>query len=303
MVGFLERHEGFSFRKEGKYYRSVEHNSLIIGRDRKKWWWNSQDVKGTTAIDYLMRVDGMAFPQAVHYLNGDSGRAFLPSVVQEQPEIIFSPPQRTSMPPQRLLDYLCGQRLLDRGIVADLIKRGLIYQDVQNNAVFIGRDEQGKICYACLRGTGGTRFRMDVEGSKKDYSFSLEGTGRDCVSVFESPIDMLSACTLLNEITGNQNAWKRLCAVSLAGNSDVALAHYLSVHPEVKAIYTCLDNDEGGVKGAKAMKEKYSAMGYAVKDKRPHFKDYNEELKAVMSVREAVRTVPRTSIQLHQERA
>lgn len=65
----------------------------------------------------------------------------------------------------------------------------LLYEDaVHHNCVFVGRDAQGVMRHAHLRGTAsrGKPFRQTVEGSDARYSFHYAG-GSSSLYVFESP--------------------------------------------------------------------------------------------------------------------
>ena len=156
-----------------------------------------------------------------------------------------------------------------------------IYQDKNNNVVFVGFDEESQAKFACVRGTLSDKsFRGDCKGSDKQYSFSIDGTNKTKLYIFESPIDLLSHATLANKVVKNERAWTVHNRLSLAGTTDVALEHYLTAHPDIKELVFCLDNDEAGIKATAEHKEKYQAKGYIVTNFPPHKKDYNEDLTA-----------------------
>ena len=49
-----------------------------------------------------------------------------------------------------------------------------------HNAVFVGRDEQGKVRHLHARGTlTGSHFRQTLPGSEKEYSFHWPGRQRE----------------------------------------------------------------------------------------------------------------------------
>lgn len=75
-----------------------------------------------------------------------------------------------------------GWRYLNqRGIRDDVLdyclQIGILYESAPyHNAVFVGMDEQGQAKYAFLRGiydNRGKNFRMEQEGSEKQYSFCV----------------------------------------------------------------------------------------------------------------------------------
>ncbi len=76
---------------------------------------------------------------------------------------------------KRACDYLTG-RGIDREIIDFAIAQGILYESaIHHNAVFVGRDYGGTPAYAALRGTGNSKFRGEVTGSKKMFSFRVEG--------------------------------------------------------------------------------------------------------------------------------
>ena len=52
----------------GEVYCTAEHDSLKISRG--KWYWWSQNIGGSTALDYLIKVKGYKLPEAVAAING-----------------------------------------------------------------------------------------------------------------------------------------------------------------------------------------------------------------------------------------
>ena len=114
--------------------------------------------------------------------------------------------------------------------------------------VVIGKDESGKIKFACMRGIY-EQVKKDVDGSDKAFSFCLppEKPHSSQVAVFEAPIDALSHATL-QELDGwNWNGYR----LSLGGTSHVALIAFLERHPEIRRVDLYLDYDYAGVKNAR----------------------------------------------------
>jgi hypothetical protein len=62
---FLRRYMGFDFTSKGGEYRCNEHPSLSIKADRLTWFWHSRGVGGRGALDFLMKIEGMAFRDAM----------------------------------------------------------------------------------------------------------------------------------------------------------------------------------------------------------------------------------------------
>ena len=52
-------------------YKLKSHDSLKLSNG--KWFWWSHNIGGSTALDYLIRVKGIALPQAVLLLSKECG--------------------------------------------------------------------------------------------------------------------------------------------------------------------------------------------------------------------------------------
>ncbi|GHU51880.1 hypothetical protein AGMMS49975_06580 [Clostridia bacterium] len=268
ILDFLSEHCGYSFKQKGRDFSCEHHDSLVIKEDKKRWFWNSKQVGGANALDYLMKIEGANFTEAatvVAKFNNEtpqikSGKSVQKSAskVAETAHGTLVLPEHTNAKYSRLFAYLCQTRGIDKGIVADLIKQDKLYQDKKGNAVFVGFDENNEAKFACVRGTStDKRFRGDCAGSDKRYAFTLNGTNSEKLYVFESPIDALSHATLANIKSGDKDAWKEHSRLTLDGTSAVALEHYLSKNPQVKELVFCLDNDEAGRTALANFKEMY----------------------------------------------
>jgi len=264
-------------------YCTREHDSLKISKG--KWNWFSRRIGGKTALDYLIKVQGLSFTQAVETLVGQA--AVLPPVSHAAPKP--APPRKLLMPElnsnnEVVLNYLMGRGI--HPVILDFcLEHKLLFETKQyHNALFAGYDQEGKVRYAALRGTMGN-FKGEVTGSDKHYSFSISASqesGR--LHLFESAIDLLSYATLM---LGRGWDWQKDNMLSLAGVYQtkrenvvpIALSRYLQEHPNIHTLQLHLDNDEVG-RGAAA-----GIMGglqdrYKVLDQPPaNGKDVNELLQ------------------------
>ena len=66
----------------GNTYCTREHDSLRISNG--KWYWFSQDIGGRSALDYLIKVKGLSFMEAVEAIIGRA--AIQPPVFYRQKE-------------------------------------------------------------------------------------------------------------------------------------------------------------------------------------------------------------------------
>jgi len=68
LLSYLRAYEpGELVRFSGETYCTRTHDSLKISNG--KWYWFSQNIGGRSALDYLVKVKEMSFPEAVKMLN------------------------------------------------------------------------------------------------------------------------------------------------------------------------------------------------------------------------------------------
>ena len=282
IIAFLEKYHGFTFKPMGGAYRCRQHQSLAVKADRLSWYWHSKSIGGFGALDYLVKVENMAFREAVEVITSTTPTAAEPRRETPPPKTLILPEEKGIS--LRLYDYLCMKRGIDSDIVHSLIQRKMLYEDKRGNVVFVGYDEQGAARFASLRGTYG-EFRGDCSGSDKRYGFAVAACApSERLYIFESPIDAMSHASIENILRGSDDAWERQSRLSLAGVTDAAFPKYLEMHPQTKKLVFSLDKDASGIKAAETMARKYSDKGYQTRIEPPLKKDYNDELTTLIEI-------------------
>lgn len=162
MIALLESEEGFSFKSTygEREFKCIEHNSLVVNGNRRRWYWNSRQVGGNNAIDYLVKIRGMNFRDAVLHLVGDREQtAYMPIRKAVTENVSVSKPVRFVLPEQahfpdgrrnysNIIAYLNKGRGIDMNIINTLIASGQIYQGVQYNGLHIvGYNDEGMAFY------------------------------------------------------------------------------------------------------------------------------------------------------------
>lgn len=245
LLTYMEQREPDNLVKLSPHvHRLVEHDSVILSHGL--WQQKSTGIGGRSALDYLVKIRGLSLPEAVSLVLSGAYlpvSAYLPP--QKEMETFRLPPPNGEN--KRVCDYLTG-RGIDREIIDFAIAQGILYESaIHHNAVFVGRDYGGTPAYAALRGTGNSKFRGEVTGSKKMFSFRVEGIS-STLHVFEAAIDLLSYLSL-QRIWGRD--WTLDSYLSLGGiaakamNLPAALAEFLA-HRGPKTVVLHLDNDEMG---------------------------------------------------------
>jgi hypothetical protein len=219
-----------------------------------KWVWNRAGFGGRSALDYLIKVRGLNFLDAVEAIIGSPAAPF----VQSPPiERAHPPPEKTFVPPPKEAFPSCAVAYLqERGIHPDVVRRcldaGSLYEsrfEGKPVCVFVGFDERGEARFAHMRGIGND-LKRDVYGSDKRFSFCLPGQ-EAALATFESPIDALSHACLFPD-----NCCHRL---SLGGTSDAALISFLERNPVVTRVSLCLDSDGAGQSAAHLIRDRLAA--------------------------------------------
>ena len=272
----------------GNTYCTREHDSLKISNG--KWMWWSRGFGGNSALDYLIKVKGMQFMDAMKILSGEKDNTHRSST--ERSEKLDRDAKRTLLLPEKnenemtVIWYLVG-RGIDYDIIKECIDNGLIFEsEVYHNCIFLGFDENGKAAYASFRSSSdNSRFKGEAVGSDKRYSFRIEAKS-NTIHVFESAIDLLSYATIMKMKTGN---WRAETMISLGGvyapspNKPIskipaALDNALQNHPEVKTIALHLDNDNAGRSASISITEQLKDR-YEIRDEPPpKGKDCNDYL-------------------------
>ena len=285
LLTYLREYEpGELVRFSSNTYTTRTHDSLKISNG--KWMWWSRGIGGKSALDYLIKVRGMDFVQAVQTIMGNS------SVRSPIPENTKSYNNQPLLLPERspttdvVFEYLFG-RGIDYEIINYCLEKELVIESLPyHNVVFIGYDESNKPKYAAYRATNQSRLMGDCTGSKKQYSFRLTAENTGEVHLFECAIDLLSYATLM-KLEGKN--WRQFNLISLAGvyspkqnigdsKVPVTVRKLLEKDKSIKRIILHLDNDIAGRKATKALQTILTDKYEVVDDPPKCGKDVNDFL-------------------------
>lgn len=268
----------------GNTYCTRTHDSLKISNG--KWMWWSRGIGGHNAVDYLIKVHGLSFLEAVERIVGTGS---VPTHRKTERPLTSS--QRVILPARNtssdiVREYLTA-RCIDPEIIDYCITAGILYESLpHHSAIFVGYDDLGTPRYAAYRATDGSRLLGDASGSDKHFSFQIINPSSEEIHVFESAIDALSYATIM-KLSGSD--WRAFSYLSLAGvytpNKDpqktkipAALQKCLDTHRNVRRIFLHLDNDDAGRSAAAALKTVLQDR-YEVIDAPPDYgKDFNDFL-------------------------
>lgn len=270
----------------GNMYCTSTHDSLKISNG--KWCWHSRGIGGRTALDYLIKVKGMSFIDAVEQVMGRAAiqpPVFAPMPNEPPKPVPFVLPERDCS--LSMVERYLHKRGISYGVIHYCTDFKLIYQNYNGyyNVVFVGYDMEDVPRYATIRGIMGD-FKGDALGSDKNYSFSIPNNGTH-LHLFESAIDLLSFASFQD--IGNLlfcNAFYEdllsLSGVYKPGKSigdsalPPALTQYLKDHPKIQHIHLHLDNDLAGRLATQAIMTVLPKQYTVTDEPPPSGKDYND---------------------------
>ena len=247
-------------------------------------WFDQYTQKGGDAVDFFRYFYGESEEQAAAMLLNCSVADLekFPTrsppraapTIDKREKALEIPPAHSNM--RRVFAYLCQTRGIDPEVVSAFAYARLLYESADHhNAVFVGRDEQGKVRHLHARGTlTGSSFRQTLPGSEKAYSFHWPGTSGKLYA-FEAPIDLLSYISL------HPDGWQDHTYVALCGVSAASIHRLLKAQPQLEEVILCLDHDEAGHKAARRIAaELLREWNVTVSAAFPSPKDWNDELLA-----------------------
>ena len=279
--------EAYLLRRGEKLLPSGREKRLASDRSvtiRGNEWFDHETQTGGHPIDFLRIHYQMSFPEAMReLLGGNQGQVFPAAKKKEVPPKPFAlPPANSNM--RRVFAYLIRKRQIDRAVLIEFVRAGLIYEDADHhNVVFVGRDKNGTAKHAHIRSTNswGDPFRLNVEGCDPGYSFHYEGKdGR--LFVFEAPIDLLSYISL------HPDRWQEHSYVACCGTSAIPVITCLDRMARPEEVVLCLDNDEAGRKACRRLEEQLTGTyNITIRRELPAQKDWNDDLCAMSQDRSA----------------
>lgn len=272
-----------------------QHDSLKMSNG--KWYWFSRGYGGHSALDFLIKAEGMTLPQAVGELTGaETEKQFIGVQEKEKKDLVLP---EVSSDCSQAAAYLRKRGISSR-LISYCIDNGLLYQSKEfRNVVFVGKDSEGVPRFAAVRSIYGP-YRGDVKGSDKRFSFRIKGEGQITeLHIFEAAIDLLSWLTLM-EYRGEDTGGKMF--LSLSGVSGTgkklpaALQEALDEEKSIRTAVTHLDRDEAGKRAVQNIMETLGGT-LEVRDEPPDTgKDVNDMLMAYVY---GIDTIAKGSKEMH----
>ena len=287
---------GYTPERVGSHFSLKEMDSLMIYNDKSWYRFSGKgNINGGSQIDFMMEFGHCAsVGEAIYRLLQFQGDMIDINMLPERINTAHNENNEKSamvLPPKnkdyrRIYGYLIKTRHISSDVITDFIHKNLIYEDANHhNIVFLGRDPQGTVRYAGMRGTAdiyGKKFKCDVTGNDKNYGVNIINKDSDVLKVFESTIDCMSYIDMYHDTASN--------FLVLSGVADNPLSRLLEDYKHIKRITFCLDGDEAADKALcgsgedpeKGLIHKYMSLGYVVERNLPPYgKDFNESLSYI----------------------
>jgi len=301
LLDYLRRYEPGNVRKSkgrADQHEMVEHDSLKMSNG--KWYRHSQGVGGHSALDFLVKIRGVHFVDAVlsltdgiylsQYQEKTTPKAKPPPKLQSSQSskplkpLILPKPNKNN---DKAVAYL-RRRGISMTVINRCINAGLLYESNKYRCVFVGKDDNGKPKFACERGITDD-WKKDVAGSSKQYNLTLppeNPNNSHTLAVFESPADALGHYSIHE---AGQTGWDGH-RLSLGGVSSKSLNSFLERNHGITNIHLCLDNDLPGKEATiRIIKEllsdkRYTGIKITIAPPPKEYKDYAETAKAVQQM-------------------
>lgn len=142
LLSYLQRYRPDELVKVTRgVYSLRSHDSLKISNG--KWYRWSNGVGGVSALDYLIKVEGIPFVEAVRHLCECTKHWPFPKTTPQtkEPKPFVLPKRHSDN--DHVIQYLT-QRGLSEETIQMCIAKGILYEDYHHNCCFIGKDENGK---------------------------------------------------------------------------------------------------------------------------------------------------------------
>ena len=259
-----------------KRYKLKEHDSLIISGSL--FIWNSKGIRGNSynLLNAMYEYKGRQIYKVIEkFLKDIETGKYKPSetVIKEK-----KADNRISVKKddyKQIEEYLVNKRKISSKIVKSLYANSLIFLDQKNNINFVIKDVEGKIKGHDLVGTGEIRFKRNTS---IEHGFNIEDNPelkKETIYVFEAPIDLISYIEINKEKINERHKNEGVRFLSVSGVRTDILDNYLN--KDIKNMYICTDNDEGGNKFYETIKENYKEIN--IHRELPKEKDWNEDLQ------------------------
>lgn len=281
------RQIGFTPVKVGRYYSLKEHDSVRIDDEKNCFFQNSTGISGSiidfaltftnkSMQDLFIELEQQLTTNTSHLNSQTSNSLSEPLDKNAEKGELDLPPKAQNM--RNVYAYLIKSRYIDAHIVQNFVDRKMLYQDTNQNCVFVSYDSNGKPVFANKRGTNTNHeFKGDCKNCDYSYGFYVSN-GAEKLIISEAIIDTMSIMTILKA----QNIdYTQFDYLALSGSAKLECIEYYLQTKNIQEVLIATDNDKGGLISAFKIKKLLSQNNIEkVSLHIPQRKDWNDELRA-----------------------
>lgn len=273
MILEVAKRLGFTPIRCGRVYRDKVHDSLIFFEHTDSYYRYSQK-EGGNIYNLVMNTLNCDFKTAVEFLKKEN--IVLDNTFENQKNEVIEDRKFIKFPKHninadKMIDYLHNTRKINKSVIFDLINRKIIYEDINHNLCFIGKNIDNKIKNIQRRSLINKEFST-VSGSSKKYPFLIENNNSSLV-ITEGEIDTIS----MYELFGKKHTY-----LALSGLSDSGLINFIKERNLNNIVVNlCLDNDEPGREATKRIIKNLSSI-----DRKIIIKDISSKIYIKDSIKD-----------------
>jgi hypothetical protein len=280
LVLYINKTEGFTFSRSGKYARCHQHDSLVINNGNF-FNWHSKGTRGN-AINFVMEHQNYPFKQAmIHLLEFNN----VDHVLDE--DAVYTTTNKNTGGSvtiskediRKAYAYLIKRRGISKDIVDELVNEGLLLMSKEeglpsNIAFNIKAPDETNAGYE-VHGTYDLKKYKGCIPDKKgrQYGFNIRIGKPEKAYLFESAIDLISFYQMWKH--KNPRTMKDIILISLSGLKE-GVIEAMQKDFNIKELVLCVDNDDAGANFQKVLLNK--GFEFKVMKVPEGYKDWNEYL-------------------------
>lgn len=273
MILEVAKRLGYTPIRCGRVYRDKVHDSLIFFEHTDSYYRYSQK-EGGNIYNLVINTLNCDFKTAIEFLKKENiilnnDFEHLKNDTIEERKFLKFPKHNVNS--DKMIDYLHNIRKINKSVIFDLISRKIIYEDINHNMCFIGKNLDGKVKNIQRRSLIDKEFST-VSGSSKKYPFFIENNNYSLV-ITEGEIDSIS----MYELFGKKHTY-----IALSGLSDSGLINFINERNLNNIVINlCLDNDEPGMEATKRISKNLETL-----DKNFIIKDISSKIYKIKDVKD-----------------
>ena len=282
------RFKGYPVVKRGNSYGIEGYSSFVISTKNNEFYYNAMGVYGDCA-NFEMWAENVDFTVALKNVLENVGKDisnFEHKRYEHRADTTFILPEKANTY-KNVYAYLNKTRKISTEIIDKMIDEKYLYQDINNNCIFVSYDENGAANFATRRGTySDIKFHGDVANGDYNYCIQIPPKDKTQVSilvVMESVIDALSVMDMIKNYGLRRKDIGQVSFLVLCGSAkyNLSIEKFFELYHNIYRVIIMTDNDAAGLKSAHAIENIVGTINNKIdiQNFQPQYTvDWNEEL-------------------------